>query len=256
MRDSRRMLQLCIVLFSYVACGLAGYPATDSSSGNDLGSNSGYGYGYSGSFSGSAPPENFKIPFFDFSNFVKSFQKFQEELQNTIVNQAHVGQHFANSGGSGGGAAGGYGGGFSSGYAGGAGGYGGSFSSGYPGATGGYGGSFSGSFPNAGDFQFIPASGIKGTFNPGLDNAAHAYGSVGPDGVRQSAAVYPENPNSPNVNVYHGTTNTDPNGYMKSVYSSSSSVSKTVDGKTQTYKHAITSVNDNGKVTTYEAKSP
>ncbi|CAH1103566.1 unnamed protein product [Psylliodes chrysocephalus] len=227
------MLQVCIVLLSLVASGLAGN--SDLASGNDIGSNNGYGYGYSGSYSGTGnPPENFNFPHFDFNNLFSNFQRFQQDLQRNILAQAEATQNFAKAGsptGSAGSFQEGYGGGYSGGQS-----FGGSFSGGYPGGAG---------------FQFIP--GVGANFGSGADGAS-AFGSIGPDGIQQKASIFPENPNIPNVNVRFGADG-NPNGF-KSVFTSSSSMTTNVDGKPKTVKQASTTVNDNGKITTYTAKYP
>ncbi|XP_028139764.1 keratin, type I cytoskeletal 9 isoform X2 [Diabrotica virgifera virgifera] len=241
------MLQFVFVLFACLVGGiLAGYP--DHSSGNDIGTanNNGnsYGYGYSGSFSGpGAAPENFQFPQ-ELSNLFKTLNKYQEDIFKNFQAQAASVQNnlqsrgsFADAGDSSYG--GGYGGSFSTGNGNGQS-FGGSFSSGFPGAGGGPG------------YQFIPGPSVTGSFTPDA-NGASAFGVIGPGGIQQGASVFPENANAPNVNVRFSSD--QPDGF-KSVYTSSSSYTTNVDGKPKTVQKSSTTVNDNGKVTTYEAHNP
>ncbi|KAG7310754.1 hypothetical protein JYU34_003564 [Plutella xylostella] len=105
-----------------------------------------------------------------------------------------------------------------------------------------------GSFQNAGgNFQ-----------NPGGfgDNSAFAYGAIGPDYRHQIAAINPENPSMPNVNLRSSFSDSDstPGGY-KSVSSFSSSISTNVNGKETVQRQAKTVIDDNGKVTEYKVQS-
>ncbi|XP_028139763.1 keratin, type I cytoskeletal 9 isoform X1 [Diabrotica virgifera virgifera] len=274
------MLQFVFVLFACLVGGiLAGYP--DHSSGNDIGTanNNGnsYGYGYSGSFSGpGAAPENFQFPQ-ELSNLFKTLNKYQEDIFKngggshsyayvstnpngksraeaissisfkrnkgfqaqaaSVQNNLQSRGSFADAGDSSYG--GGYGGSFSTGNGNGQS-FGGSFSSGFPGAGGGPG------------YQFIPGPSVTGSFTPDA-NGASAFGVIGPGGIQQGASVFPENANAPNVNVRFSSD--QPDGF-KSVYTSSSSYTTNVDGKPKTVQKSSTTVNDNGKVTTYEAHNP
>ncbi|CAG9828831.1 unnamed protein product [Diabrotica balteata] len=271
------MLQFVFVLSVCLVGGtLAGYP--DHSSGNDIGNtnNNGnsFGYGYSGSFSGpGAAPENFQFPQ-ELSNLFKTLNKYQEDIfkngggsysysfvstkpngkgqaeaissitfkktkgfqaqaaavQNNLQSRSGLPDAGASAYG------GGYGGSFSTGNGGS---FGGSFSSGYPTGSGvGY--------------QFIPGPSVAGTFTPDAQGAS-AFGVIGPGGIQQGASVFPENPNAPNVNVRFSSD--QPDGF-KSVYTSSSSYTTNVDGKPKTVQKSSTTVNDNGKVTTYDAHNP
>ncbi|ENN74354.1 keratin, type I cytoskeletal 9 isoform X1 [Dendroctonus ponderosae] len=115
------------------------------------------------------------------------------------------------------------------------------------GFVGGYGGGFGG--PDGNSFSFSGPLGDSGS--------AIASGSIGPTGVHQTASVFPENPNAPNVNTrFGGESSGGDGGGFKSVFTSSKSVSSNVDGKPQTFRQASTTVNDNGKVTTYTAHNP
>ncbi|CAH1153726.1 unnamed protein product [Phaedon cochleariae] len=270
------MLRLSIVfLFSLVGGSLGGY--SDGSSGNDLandGSGNAYGYGYSGSFSGGIPQNN-PAPAFDFSgflsNYLNSINKYHQDFirkggglfshsyassspngnaqasssitfGNSLQAQAQAAAQGQPTGGvitRGGFPSGAYGGGGGGGAA-------------YGGGNGGaFGVSFGG--PDGGGFAFPGAAG--GGFGPGPGGeGAFASGVIGPDGVQQTASVFPENPNAPNVNTRFGGSG-QPDGF-RSVFTSSSSFTSNVDGQPKTVKQATTTVNDNGKVTTYTAKNP
>ncbi|XP_058450512.1 fibroin heavy chain isoform X4 [Malaya genurostris] len=80
---------------------------------------------------------------------------------------------------------------------------------------------------------------------------AGASASYGPSGFHQTAQIYPENPNSPNINTrFGGDTPQDGNGFVGvSSFSSSSNING------QTHREAATTVNDNGKVTSYHVRS-
>lgn len=71
--------------------------------------------------------------------------------------------------------------------------YGGSI--GAPSGVGGYGASV----PNVGDTASGTSGSVPNLFSRFGDQGAFASGSVGPDGVQQTAAVYPENPVSYHV---------------------------------------------------------
>ncbi|XP_056644967.1 uncharacterized protein LOC130450529 isoform X1 [Diorhabda sublineata] len=269
------MLQFLFILLSGITgFTLAGYP--EHTSGNNINSDGqSYGYGYSGSFSGAGPNLQ-NIPFsqgFDFNNLFENFNKFQRHLfdhgdgaysyshthsstngkvdasssitfnngrkdlskgiqsQSAFVqNNAQARSNFPETAG---GYAGGYGFGNEN--------------------SGSFSGSFPELYPDGTSFQFIPGSDVTGEFTP-KGNGATAFGSVGSDGVRQGAFVYPENPNKPNVNVRFGAD--QPSDGFKSVFTSSSSYTTNVNGKPKTVQKASTTVNDNGKVTTYTRESP
>ncbi|XP_060537316.1 heterogeneous nuclear ribonucleoprotein A1 isoform X1 [Cylas formicarius] len=236
-----------VFLFSALFVGgLAGYSASDSE--NELGQGTGgsTSYGYSGSYSGAGIPNgNTPIPFFpqwDFSGYLskyfESLSKHHLEFMKELERQAQTALAQAQAQGQG------------------------QAAQGHPevfslgnrgGFVGGYGGGFAG--PDGSGFSFAgPIGGGAGT-GPGLDGSALASGSIGPGGVQQTAAVFPENPNAPNINTRFGSEGGDGSGF-KSVFTSSKSVTTNVDGKPQTFREASTTVNDNGKVTTYTAKNP
>jgi len=206
----------------------AGY-ASGSDSTNDVNNGGSYGYGYSGSFSGSSPGGNAPIqpvPQFNFDGFLNGYfdtlRKFNDDLMKNLQQQAQLVQQQAQQA-----AQSGYGQGQGQGQG--------------QGSSSGFGGSFS-----------------------GADGGAVASGSIGPGGAYQTAAVYPENPNSPNVvsrfseNADGGATGGANGGGDGSygVFTSSVSHTSNVDGKPQTFRQATTTVNNNGKVSTYTVKNP
>jgi len=86
-------------------------------------------------------------------------------------------------------------------------------------------------------------------------NYAAASGSYGPNGIHQTASIYPSNPDSPNVdNRFSASEPNDGNGFF-GVSTASFSASSDVNGVKTNRKGAITSVNDNGKITTYKVGS-
>ncbi|XP_018578198.1 uncharacterized transmembrane protein DDB_G0289901 isoform X1 [Anoplophora glabripennis] len=266
------MIAFSLAVLSVVAGGVsAGYAG--SNSGNDLGyggSGDSYGYGYSGTFSGSEPVPNFEFPGFDFpgfvGNYVNSLSRHHEDFirkgggvlsysyasssptasaraQSSLTFkssnglQAHVGY----------GQPGGYSGGF-----------GGSFGSGNDGAfSGSYSGpeTYSYSSPNTGPRVYPESINFaqRGAFGGPGSGAASSSASIGPGGVHQTAAVYPENPKKPNVNTRYAAP---AGGAFRSVITASESRTSSVGGKPVTVQKAQTTVNDNGKVTTYIVENP
>ncbi|XP_055916423.1 keratin, type I cytoskeletal 9 isoform X2 [Eupeodes corollae] len=94
-------------------------------------------------------------------------------------------------------------------------------------------------------------------------NYASASGSYGPGGGHQTASIYPENPNVPNINtrfsdddsgIGGGSSGGGGGGY-RGVSVSSYSSSSDVNGKKTNQRGASTTINDNGKVTTYRVHS-
>ncbi|KAL1492988.1 hypothetical protein ABEB36_011138 [Hypothenemus hampei] len=213
-------------LLAIVLCDAKPGYSDSSLLGNDIGqeTSSGVGggggssYGYAGSFSGAGGFPSGNVP--SFVPFIPQFDfsSFFEQL-----NRQH--QEFIQHAGT----DGGYGGGFSVGNKG--------------GFVGGYGGGFTG--PDGNGFSFS-----------GPIGGAFASGSIGPGGAHQIASVFPENPNSPNINTQFGGSLLGDGGDFKSVFTSSKTVSTNVDGKPQTFRQASTTVNDNGKITTYTAHNP
>ncbi|XP_055594956.1 uncharacterized protein LOC129745696 isoform X2 [Uranotaenia lowii] len=92
---------------------------------------------------------------------------------------------------------------------------------------------FAGGAPNGGQYGFAGSS-----------------ASYGPGGFHQTAQIYPENPGSPNIDTRFGGSQQGGPGFVGvSSFSSSSNING------QTHREAATSVNDNGKVTTYHVRS-
>lgn len=134
----------------------------------------------------------------------------------------------------------------------------------------GYGsGSGSGSAPgtsyNSGpniDTRFGSNSGYgtrSGSSNNYGTNYASASGSFGPGGGHQTASIFPENPNVPNINTRFddsdsGNTGGGGGGF-RGVSVSSYSSSSDVNGKRTNQRGASTTINDNGKVSTYHVHS-
>lgn len=83
---------------------------------------------------------------------------------------------------------------------------------------------------------------------PGYAGASAAYG---PTGFHQTAQIYPQNPASPNIDTRFGGDSQQ--GGPGFVGVSSFSSSSNING--QSHREASTSVNDNGKVTTYHVRS-
>lgn len=86
----------------------------------------------------------------------------------------------------------------------------------------------------------------------GAPGFAGASASYGPGGFHQTAHIYPENPQSPNIDTRFGGSS-QPQGGPGFVGVSSFSSSSNING--QTHREAATSVNDNGKVTSYHVRS-
>ncbi|XP_018330550.1 uncharacterized protein LOC108740654 isoform X5 [Agrilus planipennis] len=106
------------------------------------------------------------------------------------------------------------------------------------------------SFANPGN---IP--GVESRFSDGNGGAASASGYIGNGQVRQSASVYPQNPSVPNVNTRFGA-DTGKGGSYGVFTSSFSETLPDSNGKPVTRQKASTTVNDNGKVSSYSAHNP
>ncbi|XP_063837350.1 uncharacterized protein LOC135086519 isoform X1 [Ostrinia nubilalis] len=105
------------------------------------------------------------------------------------------------------------------------------------------------------NFGGFPPFGMPMPMGP---NSAFAGASAGPGFTHQVAALNPENPSEPNVNVMSRFGEDVPRagrGKYVSVSSSSFSSSSNVNGKEKTHKAAETYVNNNGKVTHYRVES-
>lgn len=86
-------------------------------------------------------------------------------------------------------------------------------------------------------------------------NYAAATASYGNNGIHQTASIYPSNPNSPNIDNRFGASGPNDGSGFFGVSTSSFSSSSDVNGVKTNRKGAITSVNDNGKITTYKVGS-
>lgn len=85
---------------------------------------------------------------------------------------------------------------------------------------------------------------------PGYSGASASYG---PAGFHQTAHIYPENPQVPNIDTRFGGSTQQQQGGPGFVGVSSFSSSSNING--QSHREAATSVNDNGKVTSYHVRS-
>ncbi|XP_023291462.2 uncharacterized protein LOC111675001 isoform X2 [Lucilia cuprina] len=83
-------------------------------------------------------------------------------------------------------------------------------------------------------------------------NYSAAAASIGPGGGYQTAFISPENPAIPNVINRFGSTS--PGGY-KGVSVSSYSSSSDINGKKTSNRGSQTTINDNGRITTYKVNS-
>uniref|UniRef100_A0A182NTP1 Uncharacterized protein n=1 Tax=Anopheles dirus TaxID=7168 RepID=A0A182NTP1_9DIPT len=95
------------------------------------------------------------------------------------------------------------------------------------------------------------------TGNYGSPNVASSSASFGPGGFHQTASIYPNNPGVPNVDTRFGGSEQSTGfqgGKPGFVGVSSFSSSSNING--QTHREAVTSVNDNGKITTHRVHSP
>ncbi|XP_073824357.1 uncharacterized protein isoform X4 [Musca autumnalis] len=92
----------------------------------------------------------------------------------------------------------------------------------------------------------------NGKGNRYAPNYSAAAASIGPGGAYQTAFINPGNPAVPNVS--NRFSSTSPGGY-KGVSVSSYSTSSDVNGKRTSMRGAQTTINDNGKITTYKVHS-
>ncbi|XP_053672830.1 uncharacterized protein LOC128723143 isoform X1 [Anopheles nili] len=134
------------------------------------------------------------------------------------------------------------------------------FNGAFGGGFGGYGASSGfGSFPVygpnfAGGSNYVSTGFPTGTY--GSPNVASSSASFGPGGFHQTASIYPGNPAVPNVDTRFGGSDQGTSfqsGKPGFVGVSSFSSSSNING--QTHREAVTSVNDNGKVTTHRVHS-
>ncbi|XP_004521492.1 uncharacterized protein LOC101454084 isoform X6 [Ceratitis capitata] len=95
--------------------------------------------------------------------------------------------------------------------------------------------------------------GSYSTPNRYAPNHAAAAASIGPGGSYHTASINPANPDIPNINNRFGGPSS-PGGY-KGVSVSSFSSSSDINGQKTSRRGAQTTINDNGKVTTYRVQS-
>ncbi|XP_067621946.1 uncharacterized protein [Eurosta solidaginis] len=95
--------------------------------------------------------------------------------------------------------------------------------------------------------------GSYGTANRYAPNHSVAAASIGPGGSYQTAYINPENLEIPNISTRFGGPSS-PGGY-KGVSVSSFSSSSDINGQKTSHRAAQTTINDNGKVTTYRVQS-
>jgi len=91
--------------------------------------------------------------------------------------------------------------------------------------------------------------------NSGSDSSAYASGSYTPNEIHQTAGVFPINPASQNVDSRFGPEETDGKPGFVGISTSSFSSSSDIDGVKSHKEGAITTVNDNGKITTHKVGS-
>ncbi|XP_017472736.1 PREDICTED: uncharacterized protein LOC108363779 isoform X1 [Rhagoletis zephyria] len=91
------------------------------------------------------------------------------------------------------------------------------------------------------------------TANRYAPNHAIAAASIGPGGSYHTAHIGPENPDVPNISNRFGGPSS-PGGF-KGVSVSSFSSSSDINGKKMSQRGAQTTINDNGKITTYRVQS-
>uniref|UniRef100_T1PBZ5 Vitamin B12 dependent methionine synthase n=1 Tax=Musca domestica TaxID=7370 RepID=T1PBZ5_MUSDO len=92
----------------------------------------------------------------------------------------------------------------------------------------------------------------NGKGNRYAPNYSAAAASIGPGGAYQTAYISPGNPAIPNIS--NRFSSTSPGGF-KGVSVSSYSSSSDVNGKRTSNRGAQTTINDNGRITTYKVNS-
>lgn len=92
-----------------------------------------------------------------------------------------------------------------------------------------------------------------GGYGGGQAVGASSSASLGPQGGHGSAHIHPS---QEGLDLRFGQPTGQDAGGSKSVFTSSSSGSSTVDGQTTSFKKATFTVNDNGNVTTYSVSDP
>ncbi|XP_031768928.2 uncharacterized protein LOC113518101 isoform X5 [Galleria mellonella] len=110
-------------------------------------------------------------------------------------------------------------------------------------------------FNNFPGFGVIPSFPTFGMSN--FPNSAFAGGAAGPGFTHQIASINPSNPDMPNVDVMNrfADVSQTPGGNYVAMSSRAYSVSSNVNGKEYKDRGAETTVNNNGKITTYRVKS-
>uniref|UniRef100_A0A182JST3 Uncharacterized protein n=1 Tax=Anopheles christyi TaxID=43041 RepID=A0A182JST3_9DIPT len=132
---------------------------------------------------------------------------------------------------------------------------GGGFGGGFGGAGVGTGAGF-GAFPVYGPNFASGSNYVNSRYPAGNFGAASSSASFGPGGFHQTASVYPNNPAVPNVDTRFGGSEQSTSfqsGKPGFVGVSSFSSSSNING--QSHREAVTTVNDNGKVTTHRVHS-
>ncbi|XP_054743442.1 uncharacterized protein LOC129248049 isoform X3 [Anastrepha obliqua] len=108
-------------------------------------------------------------------------------------------------------------------------------------------------FHNLNRQNYYNSANRYGTPNRYGSNSAVAAASLGPGGSYHTASISPENPDIPNIsNRFAGPSS--PGGF-KGVSVSSFSSSSDIDGQKTSRRGAQTTINDNGKITTYRVQS-
>lgn len=102
-------------------------------------------------------------------------------------------------------------------------------------------------------FQNTNHPSYYGSANRYAPNHAIAAASIGPGGSYHTANISPANPDVPNISNRFGGPSS-PGGY-KGVSVSSFSSSSDINGQKTSQRGAQTTINDNGKVTTYRVHS-
>nr|AXY94621.1 seroin transcript 2C [Galleria mellonella] len=117
------------------------------------------------------------------------------------------------------------------------------------------------SFPHRSPFNNFPGFGVIPSFPTfgmsNFPNSAFAGGAAGPGFTHQIASINPSNPDMPNVDVMNrfADVSQTPGGNYVAMSSRAYSVSSNVNGKEYKDRGAETTVNNNGKITTYRVKS-
>ncbi|XP_018790632.1 PREDICTED: uncharacterized protein LOC108970008 isoform X3 [Bactrocera latifrons] len=108
-------------------------------------------------------------------------------------------------------------------------------------------------FQNANRPSYYGGGNRYGASNRYAPNHAIAAASIGPGGSYHTANISPENPDVPNITNRFGGSSS-PGGY-KGVSVSSFSSSSDINGQKTSQRGAQTTINDNGKITTYRVQS-